>query len=192
MGEWKSSIAVPIMDDIMINHFVHALAFSAEKHKNQRRKDAQITPYINHPIELVNVLVNEGGVMSWDVLCAALLHDVIEDTQTTEEELITHFGKKVTAIVRELTDDKSLAKEVRKSLQIAHAPFASHEAKLVKLADKICNLRDILVSPPAGWDLQRKQDYFAWAAAVIAGIRGTNSKLEKVFDGLLQEAQQMQ
>jgi guanosine-3',5'-bis(diphosphate) 3'-pyrophosphohydrolase len=98
----------------------------------------------------------------------------------------------VTAIVRELTDDKSLAKEVRKSLQIAHAPFASHEAKLVKLADKICNLRDILVSPPAGWDLQRKQDYFAWAAAVIAGIRGTNSKLEKVFDGLLQEAQQMQ
>jgi guanosine-3',5'-bis(diphosphate) 3'-pyrophosphohydrolase len=192
MTEWKSSIAVPIMDDIMINHFVHALAFSAERHKNQRRKDAQITPYINHPIELVNVLVNEGGVMSWDVLCAALLHDVIEDTQTTEEELITHFGKKVTAIVKELTDDKSLAKEVRKSLQIAHAPFASHEAKLVKLADKICNLRDILVSPPAGWDLQRKQDYFAWAAAVIAGIRGTNSKLEKVFDGLLQDAQQMQ
>ena len=176
----------------MINHFVHALAFSAEKHKNQRRKDAQITPYINHPIELVNVLVNEGGVMSWDVLCAALLHDVIEDTQTTEEELVTKFGKKVAAIVLELSDDKSLAKDVRKSLQIAHAPFASHEAKLVKLADKICNLRDILVSPPAGWDLQRKQDYFAWAAAVIAGIRGTNSKLEKVFDGLLQEAQQMQ
>jgi guanosine-3',5'-bis(diphosphate) 3'-pyrophosphohydrolase len=192
MGEWKSSIAVPIMDDIMINHFVHALAFSAEKHKNQRRKDAQITPYINHPIELVNVLVNEGGVMSWDVLCAALLHDVIEDTQTTEEELVTKFGKKVAAIVLELSDDKSLAKDVRKSLQIAHAPFASHEAKLVKLADKICNLRDILVSPPAGWDLQRKQDYFVWAAAVIAGIRGTNSKLEKVFDGLLQEAQQMQ
>ena len=176
----------------MINHFVHALAFSAEKHKNQRRKDAQITPYINHPIDLVNVLVNEGGVMSWDVLCAALLHDVIEDTQTTEEELVAKFGKKVAAIVMEVSDDKSLAKEVRKSLQIAHAPFASHEAKLVKLADKICNLRDILVSPPAGWDLQRKQDYFAWATAVIAGIRGTNSKLEKVFDGLLQEAQQMQ
>jgi guanosine-3',5'-bis(diphosphate) 3'-pyrophosphohydrolase len=176
----------------MINHFVLALAFSAEKHKNQRRKDAQITPYINHPIALVNVLVNEGGVMSWDVLCAALLHDVIEDTQTTEEELITHFGKKVTAIVKELTDDKSLAKELRKSLQIAHTPFASHEAKLVKLADKICNLRDILVAPPAGWDLERKQAYFVWSEAVVAGIRGTNSKLEKVFDGLLEEAQQMQ
>jgi guanosine-3',5'-bis(diphosphate) 3'-pyrophosphohydrolase len=176
----------------MINHFVHALAFSAEKHKNQRRKDAQITPYINHPIELVNVLVNEGGVMSWDVLCAALLHDVIEDTQTTEAELITHFGKKVTAIVKELTDDKSLAKEVRKSLQIAHSPFASHEAKLVKLADKICNLRDILVAPPAGWNLKRKQEYVLWSEAVVAGIRGTNSKLEKIFDDLLKEAQQMQ
>jgi guanosine-3',5'-bis(diphosphate) 3'-pyrophosphohydrolase len=176
----------------MINHFVLALAFSAEKHKNQRRKDAQITPYINHPIDLVNVLVNEGGVLSWDVLCAALLHDVIEDTQTTEEELINHFGKKVTAIVKELTDDKSLAKEVRKSLQIAHTPFASHEAKLVKLADKICNLRDILVAPPAGWDLKRKQEYFAWSEAVVAGIRGTNAKLEKVFDALLQEAEQMQ
>lgn len=180
------------MDDIMINHFVHALAFSAEKHKNQRRKDAQITPYINHPIELVNVLVNEGGVMSWDVLCAALLHDVIEDTQTTEEELVTKFGKKVAAIVMELSDDKSLAKDVRKRLQIEHAPFASHEAKLVKLADKICNLRDMLASPPSGWDLQRKQEYFAWAAAVIAGIRGTNSKMEKIFDGLMDQVHQIQ
>ena len=130
--------------------------------------------------------------MSWDVLCAALLHDVLEDTQTTEEELITHFAKKVTGIVKELTDDKSLAKEMRKSLQIAHAPFASHEAKLVKLADKICNLRDILAAPPAGWDLQRKQEYVTWSEAVVAGIRGTNAKLEKVFDGLLKEAQQMQ
>ena len=84
----------------MINHFVQALAFAADKHKNQRRKDAQITPYINHPIDLVNVLVNQGGVVSWDVLCAALLHDVIEDTETTEEELLIHFGKKVTAIVK--------------------------------------------------------------------------------------------
>ena len=176
----------------MIHHFVQALAFSAEKHKNQRRKDAQTTPYINHPIELVNVLVNEGGVVSWDVLCAALLHDVIEDTQTTEAELLAHFGKKVTAIVKELTDDKSLAKDVRKRLQVEHAPFASHEAKLVKLADKISNLRDILRSPPTGWDLKRKQEYFAWAAAVVAGIRGTNSKMEKLFDSLIEQGKSVQ
>ena len=176
----------------MINHFVRALAFAADKHKNQRRKDAQITPYINHPIDLVNVLVNEGGVVSWDVLCAALLHDVIEDTQTSEEELLAHFGKKVTAIVKELTDDKSLAKDVRKRLQVEHAPFASHEAKLVKLADKICNLRDMLSNPPTGWDLKRKQEYFAWSAAVVLGIRGTHSKLEKVFDGLIEQGKNLQ
>jgi guanosine-3',5'-bis(diphosphate) 3'-pyrophosphohydrolase len=176
----------------MINHFVRALAFAADKHKNQRRKDAQITPYINHPIDLVNVLVNEGGVVSWDVLCAALLHDVIEDTQTSEEELLAHFGKKVTAIVKELTDDKSLAKDVRKRLQVEHAPFASHEAKLVKLADKICNLRDMLSNPPTGWDLKRKQEYFAWSAAVVLGIRGTHSKLVKVFDGLIEQGKHLQ
>lgn len=92
----------------------------------------------------------------------------------------------------EVSDDKSLAKDMRKRLQIEHAPFASHEAKLVKLADKICNLRDILAAPPAGWDLKRKQEYFVWAAAVIAGIRGTNSKMEKIFDGLMDQVHQIQ
>ena len=104
----------------MINHFILALAFAAEKHQHQRRKDAKITPYINHPIALVNVLVNEGGVLSWDVLCAALLHDVIEDTETTEKELVEHFGKKIAAIVMELTDDKALSKEERKLLSLIH------------------------------------------------------------------------
>jgi guanosine-3',5'-bis(diphosphate) 3'-pyrophosphohydrolase len=173
----------------MINHFVHALAFAAEKHQHQRRKDAKITPYINHPISLVNVLVNEGGVLSWDVLCAALLHDVIEDTETTEIELVERFGKKIAAIVMELTDDKALPKVERKLRQVQYAPVASHEAKLVKLADKICNLRDILINPPSGWDLPRKQEYFAWSYAVVAGVRGTNSKLEKVFDVIMQEGQ---
>jgi len=173
----------------MINHFVLALAFAAEKHQHQRRRDAKITPYINHPIGLINVLVNEGGVLSWDVLCAALLHDVIEDTETSETELIEHFGKKVAAVVMELTDDKSLPKAERKLRQIQNASLASHEAKLVKLADKICNLRDILTNPPSGWSLQRKQEYFAFSHAVVAGVRGTNSKLEKVFDVIMQEGQ---
>lgn len=171
----------------MINQFVSALAFSATKHRDQRRKDVEASPYINHPIALVDVLVNEGGILNWDVLCAALLHDSIEDTQTTAEELTKAFGKNVTAIVLEVTDDKALPKEERKLQQIAHAPHSSHEAKLVKLADKICNLRDILASPPSGWDVKRKQAYFEWAAAVVAGIRGSNSKLEKIFDALLEK-----
>jgi guanosine-3',5'-bis(diphosphate) 3'-pyrophosphohydrolase len=171
----------------MINQFVSALAFSATKHRDQRRKDVEASPYINHPIALVDVLVNEGGILNWDVLCAALLHDTIEDTQTTADELIKAFGKNVASIVLEVTDDKALAKEERKLQQIAHAPHSSHEAKLVKLADKICNLRDILASPPSGWGVKRKQEYFEWAAAVVAGIRGSNSKLEKIFDALLEK-----
>lgn len=171
----------------MINQFVSALAFSAHKHRDQRRKDVEASPYINHPIALVDVLVNEGGVLNWDVLCAALLHDTIEDTQTTAEELTKAFGKNVAAIVLEVTDDKTLPKAERKLKQIEHAARSSHEAKLVKLADKICNLRDILASPPANWDVKRKQEYFEWAAAVVAGIRGSNSKLEKIFDGLLEK-----
>lgn len=169
----------------LLGEFVKALAFAAGKHRNQRRKDAEASPYINHPIALADILVNEGGVTDDVVLCAAVLHDTIEDTKTTAEELKEHFGHRVTSIVLEVTDDKSLDKDVRKQKQIEHAPHISREAKLVKLADKICNLRDILASPPAGWSPERKQKYFEWAANVVAGLRGVHPGLEAVFDGLL-------
>lgn len=165
--------------------FIKAAAFAAEKHRNQRRKDADASPYINHPIALANVLANEGGVVDATVLCAAVLHDTIEDTETTADELKQLFGDKGTSIVLEVTDDKALAKEVRKEEQVRHAPHISTEAKLVKLADKICNLRDILASPPADWSAERKQAYFEWAARVVAGLRGVHPELEAVFDGLL-------
>ncbi len=165
--------------------FVKAIAFAAEKHRNQRRKDADASPYINHPIALANVLANEGGVSDATVLCAAVLHDTIEDTETTENELTTTFGSHVSSVVLEVTDDKSLDKHVRKQRQIEHAPHISTEAKLVKLADKICNLRDILASPPANWSTERKQGYFDWASKVVAGVRGVHPNLEAVFDGLV-------
>ena len=165
--------------------FIKAVAFASEKHRNQRRKDADASPYINHPIALSNVLANEGGVVDATILCAAVLHDTIEDTKTTADELRQLFGDKVTSIVLEVTDDKALAKEVRKEEQVRHAPHISTEAKLVKLADKICNLRDILASPPADWSAERKRTYFDWAARVVAGLRGVHPGLEAVFDGLL-------
>src|SRR3954463_12188274 len=126
-----------------------ALAFAAHKHRDQRRKDAQASPYINHPIALADVLVNEAAVTDVEVLCAALLHDTIEDTETTPEELEREFGREIAEIVIELTDNKMLKKRTRKRMQIAHAASASREAKLVKLADKICNLRDVTARPPA-------------------------------------------
>ena len=169
----------------MSNEFIKAVAFAAEKHRKQRRKDADASPYINHPIALANVLANEGDIANQDILIGAILHDTIEDTKTTPEELKSIFGEKIASIVIELTDDKNLPKGQRKALQIEHAAHASMEAKLVKLADKICNLRDILSAPPQDWTLQRRLDYFTWAEQVVAGLRGSNSKLEKIFDELM-------
>ena len=147
-----------------------ALAFAAHKHRDQRRKDNNASPYINHPIALATVLCNEGGITDVNVLCAALLHDTIEDTETTPTELTELFGKTISDLVMEVTDDKSLPKAERKRLQIEHAANASYEAKLVKLADKISNLRDIANCPPADWDSNRKQEYFDWAKKVIDQI----------------------
>lgn len=161
-----------------------ALEFSSHKHRDQRRKDNNVSPYINHPISLANVLCNEGKITNAKVICAALLHDTIEDTDTTADELKSRFGKRITNIVLEVTDDKSLPKTERKLAQIEHAKHASKRAKLVNLADKICNLRDTLFTPPAGWTIARKREYFDWSKAVIDEVRGTNKKLERVFDEL--------
>jgi guanosine-3',5'-bis(diphosphate) 3'-pyrophosphohydrolase len=159
-----------------------ALAFAAHKHKDQRRKDADASPYINHPIDLAALLVHEAGVTELEVLCAALLHDTIEDTDTSPRELEQHFGATVCRIVEEVSDDPSLPSDERKRLQVVHAPHISRQARLVKLADKICNLRDMSRQPPQGWDLARRQRYFDWAREVIAGVRGTHPGLEALFD----------
>lgn len=164
---------------------IRALAFASLKHRNQRRKDAESSPYINHPIALADVLANEGGVRDIRVLCAAILHDTIEDTETTASELNSHFGEEIASIVLEVTDDKTVEKELRKELQVERAKYCSDEAKLVKLADKICNLRDILCSPPSTWSSERKQAYFSWAARVIAGLRGVHPQMEEMCDSLL-------
>ena len=159
-----------------------ALAFAAHKHRDQRRKDAEASPYINHPIALAQVLAAEGGVTDIEVLAAALLHDTIEDTDTTGEELEREFGGRIAAMVAEVTDDSSLPKADRKRLQVSHAARLSREAKLVKLADKICNLRDVAERPPASWDLARRREYFDWAKRVVDGLRGTHPRLEAAFD----------
>jgi len=161
---------------------LRALAFAAHKHRDQRRKDAEASPYINHPIALAEVLTGEGGVTDIEVLAAALLHDTIEDTATTLEELRERFGERIAGMVAEVTDDQELPKADRKRLQIERAGGISRGAKLIKLADKICNLRDVAGRPPEKWDLERRREYFAWAKQVIDGLRGAHPKLEAAFD----------
>jgi guanosine-3',5'-bis(diphosphate) 3'-pyrophosphohydrolase len=161
---------------------IRAAAFAAHKHRDQRRKDAAASPYINHPLALASILAVEGGISDPSTLCAALLHDTVEDTDTTPDELERDFGIEVRRIVEQVTDDKSLPKAERKRAQVDHAAHSSDMAKLVKLADKIANLRDMAVSPPADWPLQRRQEYFDWAREVVDQLRGVNPRLEALFD----------
>ncbi|GAB6032108.1 Guanosine-3',5'-bis(diphosphate) 3'-pyrophosphohydrolase MESH1 [Chamberlinius hualienensis] len=156
--------------------------FAAVKHKDQRRKDVEQTPYINHPLGVAQILSEEGGVTDIATILAAILHDTVEDTDTNFEEIEKEFGNEVADIVREVTDDKSLPYEERKRLQIVHAPKSSHKAKLVKLGDKLYNLRDLNKSIPKGWSEDRVENYFKWAKEVVDGIRGANEKLEFALD----------
>ena len=165
-----------------VGELLHAALFAAEKHRHQRRKDAAASPYINHPLTVANILANEGGIDDPVVLIAALLHDTIEDTDTTAAELEAAFGPAITRVVLEVSDDTSLPASERKRLQVEHAATASRAAKLVKLADKIANLRDLCNCPPAGWPLRRKQDYFDWAGEVMEKLRGINPALEAAFE----------
>jgi guanosine-3',5'-bis(diphosphate) 3'-pyrophosphohydrolase len=155
--------------------------FAAERHRNQRRKDAEASPYINHPIALAHLLATVGKEDDLDVLRAAVLHDTIEDTETSEAELRQRFGDVVADIVAEVTDDKSLPKQRRKELQIEHAPDKSRGAALVKLADKTCNLRDIAATPPADWSITRRQEYFDWAKRVVDALPRVNQAMLAAF-----------
>ena len=165
-----------------LKQLLSALAFAAHKHKDQRRKDVDASPYINHPISLADILCNEAHITDIDTICGALLHDTVEDTETTAEELEQVFGKAIRDIVMDVTDDKGLSKLERKQAQIDHAAHISDKAKLVKLADKISNLRDVIDNAPADWTLQRRQEYFDWARDVIDRVRGVHPGLEALFD----------
>lgn len=167
---------------------LRAASYAAQQHRDQRRKDSVAAPYINHPLAVANLLANEADVTDVELLMAALLHDTIEDTKTSQEDLTELFGSAVSDLVGEVTDDKSLPKATRKQLQIDQSPGKSDRAKQLKIADKICNLRDIDASSPKSWGLDRKLAYLDWAAQVAAGCRGTNQKLDQLFDQTLDQA----
>jgi guanosine-3',5'-bis(diphosphate) 3'-pyrophosphohydrolase len=170
------------MNENDLKLLLKALAFAAARHKDQRRKDVDTSPYINHPIALADILCNEAHITDMEVICSALLHDTVEDTDTEAEEIESEFGRAIRDIVMEVSDDKTLPKEVRKQAQIEHASSLSDKARLVKLADKIANLRDVTNSPPPDWSLERRREYFDWGKAVVDRLRGVDAGLEAIFD----------
>lgn len=161
-----------------------ALMFAAQKHTDQRRKGERAEPYVNHLIDVVDILARHTGGSDVELLMGGVLHDTIEDTATTYEELLQAFGENVADIVRACSDDKSLPKQERKRLQAEQAPHKPVRARMVKVADKISNLRSILASPPPDWSVARKLEYFEWSKTVVDGCRGLNAGLEKEFDTL--------
>lgn len=167
--------------------FIRAVCYSANKHRYQRRKGSDAPPYINHAIEVADLLANLGGVNELSTLLAAVLHDTVEDTDATCEELEKAFGREVSLLVAEVTDDKSLPKSERKRLQIEHAPQMSRQAKQIKIADKICNVRDVTSNPPVDWPIKRRREYLIWAERVVEGCRGANPSLARYFDEVLRE-----
>jgi guanosine-3',5'-bis(diphosphate) 3'-pyrophosphohydrolase len=177
-------------DDSQIGLMLAAMRFSAEKHRDDRRKGEEETPYINHPIEVAETLWRVGQVRDIDVIVAAILHDTIEDTDATPDEIESTFGPAVSELVQEVSDDTKLRKEERKRLQIETAPHKSPGAKLIKLADKISNVQAITNFPPANWEPERKRAYLDWADQVVNGLRGVNAPLEGYFDEVLQVARE--
>jgi guanosine-3',5'-bis(diphosphate) 3'-pyrophosphohydrolase len=165
-----------------------AIDFAAHKHRGQLRKGTEGVPYISHPVAVAEVIARVGRVTDLTTLLAAILHDTVEDTDTSADELREKFGSDVTAVVLEVTDDKTLPKEERKRLQVVHAPKSSKRAKIVKLGDKIVNVRDVGRDPPARWSVERRREYVAWAEQVVVGCRGANAALERHFDQIARGA----
>jgi guanosine-3',5'-bis(diphosphate) 3'-pyrophosphohydrolase len=167
---------------------LEAALFAAEKHRNCRRKGPDATPYINHPITVARTLATVGEVDDIEVLQAALLHDTVEDTKTTPEELEATFGRGVRDLVMEVTDDKNLKKQERKRRQIEKAPHLSPRAKMIKIADKIANVTDIMEAPPADWSRERQAQYVKWSRNVVAGCVGQNEALDRFYEEIAEKA----
>jgi guanosine-3',5'-bis(diphosphate) 3'-pyrophosphohydrolase len=161
---------------------LRAASFAADRHRDQRRRSNEEVAYVNHPFAVACVLCDEGGVDDDELLAAALLHDMLEETATTQAELRKAFGPRIAQIVAEVSDDKRLSTAQRKRYQVVHAADVSLEAQQIKLADKLCNLRDVIASDPEAWPLFRKYQYFEWAKEIVDQVRGSNARLALLFD----------
>lgn len=188
------------MMDIWLNHFVKsgeqqeilrllsAIECAADAHEGQIRKDEARTPYIHHPLTVCCNVWREGGITNTDVLIAALLHDTLEDSKKiTSRDISESFGEHVSKMVEELTNDKKLSSADNKKRQIDKAPSMSIEAKTIKLADRLANIRDLISTPPVDWDRSKLEEYFEWGHKLLAALRGSCIGLETALETVLKE-----
>lgn len=171
-----------------IGLILKAAHFAANKHRSQKRKGGEASPYINHPLEVADLIWNTGECYDPEVVCAAILHDTVEDTETTFTEIEELFGMRIASLVKEVTDDKSLPKAERKALQIKHAPHLSEGACLIKLGDKASNVKDIVNDPPPDWSEERKHDYVEWTKLVVNELAQVSLPLKEHYERNYQSA----
>ena len=188
MSEMDVQVAANLRPDQAVLKAAH---FAAQKHAGQRRKGTAAEPYINHLLEVAELVSSALAEPDIDLVIAALLHDTVEDTGVTKEVLVEAFGSDVADLVMEVTDEKSLPKAERKRLQIVHASQISVRAQVIKLADKISNLRAIVSSPPADWSGERKREYFEWAKRVVDGLSAPNQILKAEFERLYRQVESL-
>jgi len=163
---------------------------AATWHSAQRRKGTAAEPYINHLLEVANLVAEATGGDDTNLVVAALLHDAVEDQPVSRATIAAEFGEEVAAVVMEVTDDKSLPKAERKRLQIENAPHKSPRASIIKVADKISNLRALASSPPADWPMERQLAYVQWARDVVARLPVDNAFLLRNFAEAADAAEQ--
>jgi predicted HD phosphohydrolase len=182
--------APPPIPAAPVHRILEAACFAAQKHAGQKRKGVRQEPYVNHLLEVAELVAGSTDELDVNLIAAALLHDTIEDAGVTALELEERFGSDVASLVVEVTDDKSLPQAIRKELQVRNAPHKSPRAQTIKLADKISNLRSMLNSPPADWDFQRRHEYFLWGRRVVDGLAAPNAKLKAEFDRTFRQFQE--
>lgn len=178
------------MEHEQLSMVFRALSFAAEKHAHQRRKGVSEIPYLNHCIKVAATLVDVAGIDDPEIIAAALLHDTVEDTDTTPEELEREFGSTVCALVLELTDNKALPKLRRKQLQVENASHKSGAAVQIKLSDKVCNVMDVALDPPPNWPHERRVEYLDWAERVVSALPDPNPALLRFFHQTVADARE--
>ncbi len=160
---------------------MRAAQFAATRHADQRRKGRDQEPYVNHLIEVTGHLAHSSRADDGILLAAGFLHDTVEDTDTTNAELVSLFGVEVAAVVAEVTDEKFQRKDDRKRLQVERIALKSTRAQFLAVADKTANVASIIRSPPMDWTRQRMTEYGDWADSVVSQVHGLDTYLDDAF-----------